>query len=141
MIPVFSILFAAGVIGIFMVVTRKVPLVLATPKQVVNDYMEQESARIHVRMLRIKRWFREGEYWDPILFILIRMMRTFRIFVLKLDRWTFVAVQTLNERYEIHKSGEEKQESAPEVLTEAPSAPEFWSELKSKDSEGTKLSV
>jgi len=144
MIVTFSILFIIGVIGIIAVMTRKVPLVLATPRQVVDDYMEQESARLHVRMLRIRRWFEDGEYWDPILFLLLRTVRTLRIFILKMDRWTFSLTQLLNEHYEARKNGEEvkaEELSSPEGVQATPVTAEFWQELKNKDTEGTTLSV
>lgn len=123
----FAILFVIGVVGIAVILTRKVPLVLGTPRQVVNDYFDQESARIHIRLLRVKRWFQDGEYWDPILFLLIRMLRMVRILALKLDRISFDWLQVLQEHYEIQKNGGAAEEPEVAALSEKP---KYWDELK-----------
>lgn len=132
MLWIFAALFLIGVIGSGIIITRKIPLVLATPRQVIDNYFQQETARLHIRVLRIRAWFQRGEYWDPILLTLLRALRAVRIFALKLERSTFVLIQTVNGWYEERKliNGNGKKSVAEEVSPNG--APRFWNELKER---------
>lgn len=125
------ILFVVGVVGASLVITRKIPMVLATPRQVIDDYFDQGSARLHVRVLRIKAWIKEGEYWDPIFYISLRALRWVRIGLLRLERVLFNLIQFLNARYEAHKNGT-THEHEP-VAEETHPGSEYWDELKNKN--------
>lgn len=105
-------------------------MVLATPRQVIDDYFDQGSARLHIRVLRIKAWIKEGEYWDPIFCVSLRALRWVRIGLLRLERVLFNLIQFLNIRYEAHKNGVTHEH---EAVAEQTPGPEYWDELKAKD--------
>ncbi|MBI4135047.1 MAG: hypothetical protein HY471_03015 [Candidatus Sungbacteria bacterium] len=132
MIWFFGSLFIAGAVGSAVVITRKIPLVLATPRQVVDDYFQQETTRVHIRVLRIKAWFQKGEYWDPILFLTLRFLRNFRILLLRLERLSFEWIQYVNERYEASKAKNGNGEKEADAETPGGNAPRFWNELKGR---------
>lgn len=125
------VLFIIGVVGVSLVITRKIPMVLATPRQVIDDYFDQGSARLHVRVLRIKAWIKEGEYWDPIFYVSLRALRWVRIGLLRLERVLFNLIQFLNTRYEAHKNGATHEQET--IAEETSPSPEYWDELKAKD--------
>ena len=119
-IIVFSLLFIASAAGIGVIITRKIPLVLETPREVVNDYFDQGSSRMHVRVLRIRSWIKQGAYWDPLLAFSARALRWLRVVLLKLDQYSFSLLQNVKE-----KSEERKEKQALE------SDPRYWEELRS----------
>ena len=120
MFILFLFLFIIGVVGIAVIVARKIPLVLQTPRDVVNDYFLLGSSRMHVRLLRIRAWIRQGAYWDPFLTFLARTLRWLRVGLLKLDRYSFSLQQTIKEKSEERKTVRREQETN---LT-------YWEELK-----------
>ncbi len=120
MIIVFSLLFIASVVGIGIIITRKIPLVLDTPREVVNDYFDQGSSRMHIRVLRIRSWVRQGAYWDPLLASSARLLRWLRVVFLKLDQYSFALLQNVKEKSEERK-----------LLQTRETDPKYWEELKS----------
>ncbi|KKW21168.1 MAG: hypothetical protein UY64_C0027G0001 [Parcubacteria group bacterium GW2011_GWA1_51_12] len=120
MIIVFSFIFLASVVGISFIITRKIPLVLETPREVVNDYFDQGSSRAHIRVLRIRSWIRRGAYWGPLLAFSARAIRRLRVVLFKIDQYSFSLLQNVKE-----KSEERKEKQALE------SDPRYWEELRS----------
>ena len=119
-IIVFSLLFIASEAGIGVIITRKIPLVLETPREVVNDYFDQGSSRMHVRVLRIRSWIKQGAYWDPLLAFSARALRWLRVVLLKLDQYSFSLLQNVKEKSEERK-----------LLQTREADPKYWEELKS----------
>lgn len=128
MLPFFTIFFICGVVGVAIIIVKKIPLVLATPKDVINDYFSQETARVHIRLLRMKEWFKEGAYWDPALALLLRILRIARLGILKLERNLFNQIQTVNRHYEKRKSEKNGISAEREEIL---ANPEYWQGLKS----------
>lgn len=113
-------LFIASALGMGVIVVRKIPLVLATPREMVNDYFDQSSSRISVRMLRARSWIRQGSYWDPMLKALLRIVGHLRIWLLRFDRYLFNVYQTVNKKTEARKTTNPQKNN-----------PLYWDDLKS----------
>lgn len=118
----FLLLFLIGVVGSSTIITRKIPLILATPRQMIDDYFQQSSTRFYVRLLRVKKWVRHGGYWDHVYAMLLRLLKSTHILFLKLERITFKLQTEVKE-----KSEEQK------LLRAQEKNPLFWQELKSEE--------
>ena len=120
MIFVFSGVFILSIIVAALIIVRKIPLVLSTPRDVVNDYFEESSSRFHIRVLRAKTWVKSGAYWDPFMGLVARFLRRIRVWSLKLDRYSSALLQSVNKKTETRKL---------QRLQEAD--PNYWDGLKS----------
>ncbi|MBI3627288.1 MAG: hypothetical protein HY220_00855 [Candidatus Sungbacteria bacterium] len=127
MLIIFTILFFVGVIGASVLIVRKVPLVLATPRQIIDDYFLQSSQRFHVRALRAKGWFQKGEYRDPLLGFLLRVLRWTRILLMRLERKSSNLIEAVNGKYEAKRANGNVFQ--PKDRPSMPS-PQYWNELK-----------
>lgn len=106
-----------------MIITRKIPFVLATPRQMIDDYFQQSSSRFYVRLLRIKKWVRHGGYWDQVYAMLLRFLKSTHLLFLKLERITFKLQTEVKEKSEEQKLMRAQEEN-----------PAFWQDLKSEES-------
>lgn len=122
MVYFFLFLFLIGVVGSSMIITRKIPLVLVTPRQMIDDYFQQSSTRFYVRLLRVKKWLRHGGYWDQVYAMLLRLLKSTHILFLKLERITFKLQTEVKEKSEEQKLLRAQEEN-----------PAFWQELKPEE--------
>ncbi|OHA01477.1 MAG: hypothetical protein A3C11_02530 [Candidatus Sungbacteria bacterium RIFCSPHIGHO2_02_FULL_49_12] len=120
MLLVLLLLFIASALGTGVIVVRKIPLVVATPREMVNDYFDQSSSRISIRMLRARSWIRQGSYWDPMLKALLRIVGHLRIWLLRLDRYLSHLYQSVNKKAEARKAASSQENN-----------PLYWDDLKS----------
>lgn len=122
MLYFFILLFLIGVVGSSMIITRKIPLVLATPRQMIDDYFQQSSTRFYVRVMRVKKWVRHGGYWDQVYATLLRFLKSTHILFMKLERITFKLQTEVKEKSEEQKLLRAQEEN-----------PAFWQELKPEE--------
>lgn len=114
-----AILFACSVVAMAFIIVRKVPYVLATPRQVIDDYFTQSSSRFYVRMLRVRSWFRRGGYWDQLLALSVRALKTFTESLRRLEFLSSSLMKAASQ-----KSAERKMQALEEADTR------YWEELK-----------
>ncbi len=103
MIVIFSGVFILSIIVAASIIVRKIPLVLGTPREVVNDYFEESSDRFHIRVLRARTWVKNGAYWDPFMTLSARFLRRIHVWSLKLNRYSSVLLQSVNKKTETRK--------------------------------------
>ncbi|MBI2097098.1 MAG: hypothetical protein HYT40_03060 [Candidatus Sungbacteria bacterium] len=121
MIIIFAAIFFLSVIGAAVIITKKIPLILATPREVVSDYFERGSSRMHVRILRLRGWIQQGAYWDPLLAFTARFLRSLRVVLLRLDQYSFNLLQSIKEKSERRK-----------IFQTPENDPKYWEGLKAK---------
>src|SRR3989344_2849104 len=119
MLVVFIILFLISILSIGYIIVHKIPMVLATPREVVNDYVDESSSRLYVRFLRAGSWLKRGAYWGPVLEFLLGALKFIRVTLLKADKLLF------NFSQFVDKKSEERKIAELEVK-----APLDWDELK-----------
>ena len=71
--------------------------------------------------------------WDPLFYISLRMLRGFRITLLRLERLSFNLIQVINTKYEAHKNGVIHEH---DQLADQTPNPEYWDELKGEKPKG-----
>ena len=103
MIVIFSGVFILSIIVAASIIVRKIPLVLGTPRDVVNDYFEESSNRFHIRVLRARTWIKNGAYWDPFMSLVARFLRRMRVWSLRFERYSSALLQLVNQKTETRK--------------------------------------
>ena len=121
MIYFYLLIFSVSVLGIAVIFVRKIPLVLDTPRDMVNDYFLRSSQRLSVRALRLRAWFREGAYLGPTLAFLLRIVKHLRTWLLYLDRYLFQLAHTVNKKADMRKT-----------TTNQENDPHYWDGIRSK---------
>jgi len=119
MIALFLILFVLGVLGMGVVVVNKVPKVLATPRDVVNDYFEESANRYHVSVFRWRVALKEGRYLGPFYSFLVRFLRRLQVWAMRVERRSSTLMQTVNQKNEELKLQKLKEQD-----------PHYWDDLK-----------
>jgi len=93
---------------------RKIPLLLQVPQQLIEESFVTRPSRLRRWFEPIIAFFRDKHYRDLCYACLIGTLRRVRLWLLRLERMTFRALERLQARYE----------------SIVPQAGEYWTELR-----------
>lgn len=79
-------------------ISHKIPELVAIPDEVIVDRLHEDSARIRVFLLNIRRYLRDGAYWTMLLWYAERVLYRIHILLLKADNAMMALVKRMRAR-------------------------------------------
>lgn len=109
-----TIVFLAAMSYAALVIGRKIPLLLQVPQQLIEESFVTRPSRLKKYFDPVVIFFREERYRDLYYAVLIWVLHRLRVWLLRLERLTFRALEAVQARNRRLSETEEK----------------YWSELK-----------
>lgn len=107
-------------------VSQKIPELVAIPDEVIVDRLHEDSARIRVFLLTLRRSWRDGEHWLAILRYAERALYRTHILLMKADNWMMGVVKDIRLRLdggqqELRREGMSVADVDTDIAADAPS--------------------
>ena len=109
-----AIIFLAAMSYAMLIIGRKIPLLLQMPQQLIEESFVTRPSRLRKYFSPVAIFFREERYRDLYYAALIWSLHRLRVWLLRLERLTFRALEAVQMRNRRLSETEEK----------------YWSELK-----------
>ena len=94
---ILMLVFAGSLGALWYKASLKIPELVAIPDQVITERLHEDSARVHLFLLHIKQWYRDGKFSEMFLNFLAKALYKLHIGILRLDNTLIGSLKKLRE--------------------------------------------
>ena len=118
-----AIIFLGSAFLLWYRVSLRLPELIAIPDQVITERLHEDSARLRLFLLHLKKYYKEERHKEVFWIYLSKILYKTHLFLMRMDNWVVGVLRNARQNGE----GVEKE-------VKEPSGPEYWKKLQESNS-------